>query len=209
MTRRLFQLSSSALAFSLVSLCAAQRATPPTSSPLQRSAVESRLEVTRAPSSCLVPFESHGTYRIGANYSGAGASSDLVPAGKVLDIHRVKITLAEPVLRAGNLGVVSGGVFAWYDLRVDNAAVVFSSYRDGALYADGGTAVKFVAYRNGDSSRAVHGTYVISGCLLDHAPRRISVPDATVPRLPKKRLTPLEPVELKNLSPLHPSLPLR
>ena len=204
MTRRLFQLSSSALAFSLVSLGAAHGATPPVDSPLQRSAADSLLDATRAPTRCLVPFESHGTYRIGASYSGAGASADVVPAGKVLDIHRVQITLAEPVLRAGNLGVVSGGVFAWYDLRVDDAAVVFSSHRDGALYADGGTAVKFVAYRKGDNSRAVRGGYVISGCLVDHVPRRVSVPDATVPRLPKKRLTPLEPVELKTLSPVHP-----
>ena len=59
----------------------------------------------------------------------------------------------------------------------------------------GGTRIKFVAYRNSGYDQALTGDYVMSGCLVDKLPALSTRPDIRAPRLPKKRLTPLEPVE--------------
>jgi hypothetical protein len=153
---------------------------------------------------CAHPFESRGSYTMGVDYSGSGASSDVIPAGKFLEIRSVKANLHGQALSAGNLGVTSGGGFAWYDLRVDNGSIVYSASHDGALYADGNTRIKFVAYRDGGEHRAMTGDYVMRGCLVDTVPPRLTKPDIRLPRLPKKRLTPLEPVETKKLGPMLP-----
>jgi hypothetical protein len=73
--------------------------------------------------------------------------------------------------------------------------VVYNSAQDGVLYADRGSRIKFVAYRNGGYDQALTGDYVMSGCLVDKLPALSTLPDVRAPRLPKKRLTPLEPVE--------------
>jgi len=144
---------------------------------------------------CAKPFENKGTYAMPVNYSGGGASSDFIPADKYLEIRRIKATLRGAGLSAGNLSLSVSGTQEWYDLRMENGAVVYSSSQDGALYADRGTRIKFVAYRNSGYDQALTGDYVMSGCLVDKLPARVTRPDIRVPRLPKKRLTPLEPVE--------------
>ncbi|MGO3127478.1 MAG: hypothetical protein ACTIJY_05360 [Luteimonas sp.] len=57
----------------------------------------------------------------------------------------------------------------------------------------------FVAYRNTGIDRAVTGDYMIRGCLVEQPRLRITRPDIDVPRLPKKRLAPREPVEMMPL----------
>jgi hypothetical protein len=149
---------------------------------------------------CAKPFENKGTYAMPVNYSGGGASSDFIPADKYLEIRRIKATLRGPGLSAGNLAVSVSGTQDWYDLRLENGAVVYNSSQDGALYADRGTRIKFVAYRNSGYDQALTGDYVMSGCLIDKLPALATVPDVRAPRLPKKRLTPLEPVERPRLT---------
>jgi hypothetical protein len=144
---------------------------------------------------CAKPYEKRGTYAMPVNYSGGGASSDFIPADKYLEVRRIKATLRGPGLSAGNLSLSVSGTQEWYDLRLENGAVVYNSAQDGALYADRGSRIKFVAYRNGGYDQALTGDYVMSGCLVDKLPALSTLPDVRAPRLPKKRLTPLEPVE--------------
>jgi hypothetical protein len=177
-------------------------ADPPTGRLNDRVSGVPRPDVPMTRLACAHPFENRGTYRMDAGFSGAGASSDFIPAGKFLEIRSVKATLHGSALSAGNLGLAAGGAFAWYDLRVDKGAVVYSASRDGALYADGDTRIKFVAYRNGGYDQALDGDYAMSGCLVDAVPPRLTRPDVRAPRLPKKRLTPLEPVEAGKLVPI-------
>ena len=40
------------------------------------------------------------------------------------------------------------------------------------------------------------GEYVIRGCLVDRVPQEITRADIDTPRLPDRRLTPREPVEM-------------
>ncbi|MEP6907940.1 MAG: hypothetical protein ABI858_08190 [Pseudoxanthomonas sp.] len=144
---------------------------------------------------CVQPFESKGTYVMQVNYSGGSASSDFIPANKFLEIRRVKATLRGAVLSAGNLSLTASGTDDWYDMRLENGAVVYSASKDGALYADRGTRIKFVAYRNSGYDQALTGDYVMSGCLVDKLPPITTQPDFRAPRLPRKKLTPVEPVE--------------
>jgi len=192
-----------ALALALLTLTAAAVARPPSGSLDERASGLPRPDVPITSVLCAHPFDNRGAYRMDAGFSGAGASSAFIPAGKFLEIRSVKATLHGSELSAGNLGATAGGAFAWYDLRVDKGAVVYSASRDGALYADGNTRIKFVAYRNGGYDQALSGDYAITGCLVDSVPPRVTRPDMHLPRLPKKRLTPLEPVEMKKLAPIH------
>ena len=148
---------------------------------------------------CAQPFENRGTFELPVRYSGAGASSDFIPEDRYLDIREVRASLRGQDLRAGDLGVRVSGADGWYDMRLVDDAIVWTADVDGPLYADRGTRIKFVAYRD-DTTQAVTGDYLFRGCLVDSVPRRVTRPDIDVPRLPKKRLTPREPVE---------SLPMR
>lgn len=144
---------------------------------------------------CARPFENTGTYTMPAHYSSGSASSDFIPADKLLEVRRVKATLRGSALSAGNLSLIESGSDNWHDMRLEHGAVAYSASTDGALYADHGTRIKFVAYRNGGYDQALTGDYVMSGCLVDVRPSLVTRPDLRVPRLPKERLTPVQPVE--------------
>lgn len=178
-------------------LCGMATAAPPPNRELDKRTDLPRPDVPVSSVRCARPFENRGTFVIPAGFSGAGASSRFIPADRFLELRRLKATLREPGLRAGNLALNAAGVDEWYDLRVENGAALYSAAKDGALYADRGTRIKFVAYRGNDHARAVTGDYLISGCLVDARPPITTVPDIRAPRLPKKRLTPPEPVEVR------------
>ena len=148
---------------------------------------------------CAQPFENRGTFVLGANFSGAGAASEFIPADRYLEIRQVRATLRGPGLSAGDLGVSVSGDDGWYGMRLVNDSIVWTAAADGPLYADRGSRITFVAYRNSGKDRAVTGDYVMRGCLVDRLPQRITRPDIEVPRLPKKLLTPREPVEMTPL----------
>ena len=182
----------------LICACWAAWAAPPAGSRLSDSRIGDRIDpgaVKIQSVNCAKPFENKGTYAMPVNYSGGGASSDLIPADKYLEVRRIKATLRGAGLSAGNLSLSVAGTQEWYDLRLENGAVVYHSAQDGALYADRGSRIKFVAYRNSGYDQALTGDYVMSGCLVDKPPALSTLPDVRAPRLPKKRLTPLEPVE--------------
>ncbi len=151
---------------------------------------------------CARPFHNKGTYVMQVNYSSGSASSDFIPTDKYLEIRRVKVALRGPGLSAGNLALSTAGSDDWYDLRLEKGAVVYSAASDGALYADRGSRIKFVAYRNNGYGQALTGDYVISGCLVDTLPPIVTRPDLSAPHLPKKRPAPLQPVERPQLIPL-------
>jgi hypothetical protein len=149
---------------------------------------------------CPRPFEDKGVFKIKAGYSGDGASTGFIPPGVFLEIRRIKATLRAPGAYAANLGMNSGGAFAWYDLRMENGSAVFSASKDGALYADGGSRVKFVVYRNQGNDLEATGDYVVSGCLVDEIPLRLRRPDMQVPRLPPQ--TPARPGPVEKAVPV-------
>jgi hypothetical protein len=184
-------------ALMLCAVCTALAAPPPGSRELDPR-VGDRIhagDVRIRTMDCARPFENKGSYAMPVNYSGGGASSDFIPVDKYLEIRRIKATLRGLGLSAGNLSLSVSGTQEWYDLRLENGAVVYKSSQDGALYADRGSRIKFVAYRNRGYDQALTGDYEMSGCLIDKLPALSTWPDVRAPRLPKKRLTPLEPVE--------------
>ena len=144
---------------------------------------------------CAQPFENRGTFELPVGTSGGGASSDFVPENRYLDIREVRASLRGPGLRAGDLAARVSGADGWYEMRRVDDEIVWTAGVDGPLYADRGTRIKFVAYRDG-TGQAITGDYLFRGCLVDSVPRRVTRPDLDVPRLPKKRLTPREPVEM-------------
>lgn len=144
---------------------------------------------------CARPFEDRGTFELPVGTSGGGAASGFLPEDRYLEIREVRASLRGPGLRAGDLGVRASGADGWYDMRRVGDEIVWTARTDGALYADRGTRIKFVAYRDG-TGQAITGDYLFRGCLVDSVPRRVTRPELDVPRLPKQRLTPREPVEL-------------
>ena len=190
-------------AFALGVLClTAAAAPPPTGSRERDPDIADRLPRPEVPALrrvCAQPFENRGTFVMGANVTGAGASSAFVPENRYLEIRQVRATLRGPGLSAGDLSASVSGDSGWYDMRLSNNAIIWTAAADGPLYADRGSRIKFVAYRNSGSDRAVTGDYVMRGCLLDRLPQLVTRPDIDVPRLPKKRLTPREPVEMTPL----------
>ncbi len=144
---------------------------------------------------CAQPFENRGTFELPAGTSGGGASSDFVPENRYLEIREVRASLRGPGLRAGDLAARVSGADGWYEMRRVDDEIVWTAGVDGPLYADRGTRIKFVAYRD-STGQTITGDYLFRGCLVDSVPRRVTRPDLDVPRLPKKRLTPLEPVEM-------------
>lgn len=201
MTRSHMQRAVPALALGLLCLTTAA-APPPTGSRELDPDIADRLprpDVSELRRACAQPFENRGTFVMGANVTGAGASSDFVPETRYLEIRQVRATLRGPGLSAGDLSASVSGDSGWYDMRLSNNAILWTAAADGALYADRGSRIKFVAYRSSGSDRAVTGDYVMRGCLLDRLPQLITRPDIDVPRLPKKRLTPREPVEMTPL----------
>lgn len=202
MTRSHLHRAVPALALGLLCLTAAAAPPSPTGSRELDPSIADRLprpEVSELRRVCAQPFENRGTFVMGANVTGAGASSDFVPENRYLEIRQVRATLRGPGLSAGDLSASVSGDSGWYDMRLSHNAIVWTAAADGPLYADRGSRIKFVAYRNSGSDRAVTGDYVMRGCLLDRLPQLITRPDLDVPRLPKKRLTPREPVEMTPL----------
>lgn len=186
------------LALGLLCLTAAAAPPPPGSRELDPS-IADRLPRTDVPELrrvCAEPFENRGTFGLPVRTSGAGAASEFIPGNRYLEIRQVRASLRGPGLWAGDLGVSVSGDSGWYGMRLVNDAVVWTASADGPLYADRGSRITFVAYRNSGTDRAVTGDYVIRGCLVEQLPLRITRPDIEVPRLPKKRLTPREPVEI-------------
>ena len=157
---------------------------------------------------CAHPFENHGTYRLGVNVAGSGASSDVIPAGKFLQVNFVQATLKDSAPVAGDIGVVSAGEFGWHHMRVHNGAVEYNTSRDDALYADGNTLIKFVAYREHGFDHAVSGDYVMRGCIVDALPPITTEPRIEVPYIPKTHWQSGNPIESKpqvNKAPIQPS----
>ena len=190
--------SGSRLALVVLALAGATQAAPPQSKPLDRRAIDLPApDLSVLVSRCAHPFEDRGQYRIPAGYSGEGASSKPIPTGKFLQLRSVAITLDEADWRGAHLGAWTHGEFAWYPLRLQGGAAIYQVDVDGPLYVDGGGGTfKFVSYRAQGYDRPASGTYVLRGCLVDRIPAWVTVPDMRVPRYPKKRLTPLEPVEM-------------
>ncbi|WP_101926269.1 MULTISPECIES: hypothetical protein [Luteimonas] len=149
-------------------------------------------QVTRL---CAQPFENSGSFVLQPRVTAGGAASDFIPADRHLEIREVRATLRGPGLRAGDLAVSVDGESGWYGMRREGAAIVWTAAADGPLHADRGSRIKFVAYRDAETDRAVSGDYRMRGCLVARVPSRLTRPDLDVPRLPEKRLTPLEPVE--------------
>jgi len=179
--------------------CTASAAPPPPGSRVLDPKIADRLprpEVPEVRRLCAQPFENRGTFVMGVNVTGAGASSDFIPGNRYLDIRQVRATLRGPGLSAGDLAASVSGADGSYDMRLVDDAIVWTAAADGPLHADRGSRIKFVAYRTGGSNREVTGDYLIRGCLVEQVPLRITRPDIDVPRLPKKRLTPREPVEM-------------
>lgn len=196
----------------IASMASTATAAPPVARPLDERAATGlpRPDISVLTSRCARPFEDRGSYTIPAGYSGAGTSAKAIPAGRVLQVRSVTITLAEPDWRGAHLGLWTQGDFAWYPLRQSRGEAVFRVAEDGPLYADGGgQTFKFVSYRASGYDRPARGTYVVRGCLLDRIPPWVTRPDIRVPRYPKRVLTPLEPVELwdgvrRAMPPPHP-----
>lgn len=144
---------------------------------------------------CPRPFEDKGVFKIKTGYSGDGASTGFIPSGAFLEIRRIKATLHAPGAYAANLGMNTGGAFAWHDLRMQNGSAVFAAAQDGALYADGESRVKFVVYRNQGNDLEATGDYVVSGCLVGRIPLRL-LPDPQAPHLPARSPVQPGPVEV-------------
>jgi len=185
-------------AIAALCMCSGVTAAPPETRQLdERVATGPVPDISILASHCASPYSDRGTYQIPAGYSGAGTSTKAVPAGRFLQLRSVTITLNEADWRGAHLRIQGAGQLAWYPLRNKNGSAVFRVLEDGPLYADGGgRTVSFVSYRARGYERHASGTYAIQGCLLDSIPKWVAVPDARVPRYPKKALTPLEPVEL-------------
>ena len=186
------------LAMALATVATATFAAPPPSRQLDEHVVNGPApDISVLTHRCALPYEDRGTYQIPSGFGGAGTSAKAIPANKVLQVRSVTVTLDEADWRGADIGVWTARDFAWYPMRMHNGAAVFRVNQDGPLYADGGgQTFKFVSNRESGKGRAANGTYVIRGCLLDGIPKWVTIPDVRVPRYPKKRLTPLEPVEL-------------